>query len=49
MHADIAQDCAPVPENTTFVIDTLFPADKSYYGYRSVPFACLPAYQAAVR
>ena len=35
-HALSVQDCAPVPLNTTFAIDSLFPVNKAYYGYRSV-------------
>ena len=27
------QDCTPVPDNVTFAVDSLFPANKSYYSY----------------
>ena len=30
----LMQDCDPVPANTTFAVDSLFPEDKSYYAYR---------------
>ena len=39
------QDCAPVPDNVTFDVSSLFPSNKSYYAYRCLPFHLMLAVQ----